>query len=304
MLKVARRVVFVLIAANSVCPVAAQPAPGRTTRVSVATNGVQGNGTSSWPSVSADGRFVVFASSAASLVPEDTNGVDDVFVRDRATGTTTRVSVASDGTQANGPSSSGLTTISGDGRFVAFSSSATNLVPGDTNGVRDVFVHDRSTGATTRVSIATDGTQGDGVAYLGGISADGRVIAFSSFATNIVLGDTNAQRDVFVHDRITAETSRVSIATGGTQADSSSSISSLSSDGRFVVFLSYASNLAPFDANGTDDVFVHDRTTGVTSPVSIAVDGALGNARSSRPGSVCGWSVCRVLVPGQQPGGG
>jgi archaellum component FlaF (FlaF/FlaG flagellin family) len=129
-------------------------------------------------------------------VPGDTNGTWDVFVHDRVTGQTTRVSVASDGTQGNGHS--GSPSISADGRYVAFSSSASNLVPGDTNGRGDVFVHDRLTGQTTRVSVASDGTQGNGDSWWPSISADGRYVAFASEASNLVPGDTNGTWDVFV----------------------------------------------------------------------------------------------------------
>ena len=159
-------------------------------RVSVASSGVQGNGRSCCPSISADGRFVAFASEASNLVPGDTNGAWDVFVYDRQTGEITRVSVASDGAQGNGDS--GGPAISADGRFVAFYSSASNLVPGDTNGVEDVFVHDRLTGQTTRVSVASDGAQGNDLSWQPSISADGRFVAFASRASNLVPGDTMA----------------------------------------------------------------------------------------------------------------
>jgi len=196
-----------------------------TTRVSVATGGGQGFGGDSGDSaLSPDGRFVAFESLASNLVPGDTNGVSDIFVHDRQTGETTRVSVSTGGVQGNGPSH-GEMAISADGRVVAFTSEATNLVPGDTNGIEDIFVHDRQTGVTERVSVATGGGQAlwNGQPNIGGsenvtISADGRFVAFESFTNNLVPGDTNGVTDVFVHDRQTGETSRVSVATGGGQA--------------------------------------------------------------------------------------
>src|SRR5713226_470159 len=141
--------------------------------------------------------------------------------------TTERVSVASGGTEGNAASLGSA--LSADGRFVAFDSAATDLVAGDTNGVSDVFAHDRQTGATERVSVASGGAQGDGSSGLIGfafppaLSADGRFIAFVSFATNLVAGDTNGATDVFVHDRLTGMTERVSVASDGTQANDVSS---------------------------------------------------------------------------------
>jgi Tol biopolymer transport system component len=181
-----------------------------TTRVSIASDGTQANSDSCFLSVSADGRYVAFYSLATNLVVGDTNDVPDIFVHDRQTGETTRVSVASDGTQASG--SSFLPSISADGRTVAFESGATNLVPGDTNGVTDVFVHDRQTGETARVSVGSDGTQANQVSYDPSVSADGRYVAFYSEASNLVPGDTNNEWDVFRHDRETGQTTRVSVA--------------------------------------------------------------------------------------------
>jgi Tol biopolymer transport system component len=254
---------------------------GTTTRVSVASNGTQGNDESRWPSISADGRYVAFNSIASNLVPGDTNGYADIFVHDRQTGQIIRVSVASDGMQAN--ERSGGASISADGRYVAFSSEASNLVPGDTNGWSDMFVHDRHTGQTSRVSLASDGTQGNIGSTGPSISADGRYVAFTSGANNLVPGDTNHSVDVFVHNRQTGQTSRVSVASGGTQANSFSDSASISADGRYVAFRSSASNLVPNDTNGWSDIFVHDRQTGETSRVSVASNGTQGNYWSWNP---------------------
>ena len=141
---------------------------------------------------------MVYASNADNLVPDDTNNGWDVFLHDRQTGQTTRVSVASDGIQAN--VSASAPSISADGRFVVFSSDSTNLVPGDTNNRSDIFLHDRETGQTTRVSVASDGTQGNNTSHYPSISADGRFSAFLSYSTNLVTGDTNGVKDVFVRN--------------------------------------------------------------------------------------------------------
>jgi Tol biopolymer transport system component len=167
----------------------------------VASDGTQGNGLSYYPSISADGRYVAFGSGASNLAPGDTNNERDVFLHDRESGATTRVSVASDGAQGN--SRSGAPAISADGRYVAFGSGASNLAPGDTNNAWDVFLHDRQSGATTRVSVASDGTQGnnDSVQFYPVISADGRYVSFESGASNLAPGDTNNAWDVFLHER-------------------------------------------------------------------------------------------------------
>jgi hypothetical protein len=262
-----------------------------TERVSVASDGTQGNGPSGYSglnwaqmSVSANGRYVTFDSNAANLVPDDTNGTRDVFVHDRQTGQTMRVSIDSSGMQANGFSA--WSSISADGRYVSFFSFATNLVPDDTNGFGDVFVHDGVTGETTRVSVASDGTQGNNSSgYYGevgiSISADGRYVAFRSGATNMVPGDTNGKADAFVHDRQTGQTTRVSVASDGTQGNDNSGLPSISADGRYVAFKSHASNLVVGDTNGINDAFVHDCQTGQTTRVSVASDGTQGNGESA-----------------------
>jgi PKD repeat protein len=251
---------------------------GQTERVSVASDGTEGNGFSAWPALSADGRYVAFCSSASNLVAGDTNGEVDVFVHDRQTGETERVSVASDGTEGN--CLSDIPSISSDGRYVAFQSCASNLVPDDTNMAGDVFVHDRQTGQTERVSVANDGSQANGGSGKPSISADGRYVAFVSCAPNLVAGDTNSWPDIFVHDRQTGQTERMSVASDGTEADRCSDWPSVSADGRYVTFTSIASNLVAGDMEGTYDVFVHDRQTGETERVCVASDGTPGNGRS------------------------
>ncbi|MEN6642914.1 MAG: Ig-like domain-containing protein [Armatimonadia bacterium] len=245
---------------------------GTTTRVSVATGGAQGDDKSFDSSISANGRYVAFYSRARNLVAGDTNCYPDVFVHDCTTGSTTRVSVATGGAQANGDSD--RPSISADGRYVAFVSEASNLVAGDTGDFQDVFLHDRTTGTTTRVSVATGGAQANGHNFDPSISADGRYVAFSSWGSNLVAGDTNERDDVFVHDRTTGTTTRVSVATGGAQGDSTSGYPSISANGRYVAFESEASNLVAGDTNGTYDVFIRDTlgvTTRPTAPTAVTI---------------------------------
>ncbi len=253
---------------------------GTTERVSVDSGGAQGNGFSTEPSISADGRFVAF-SSIANLVVGDTNGFYDVFVRDRLSGTTERVSVATGGTQGNDYSYD--PSISADGRFVAFFSLTTNLVAGDTNASTDIFVRDRQSGTTERVSVDSGGAQGNQDSAQPWISADGRFVAFHSDASNLVAGDTNASYDVFVHDRQSGTTERVSLATGGAQGDQDSYDASISADGRYVAFMSRATNLVAGDTNALSDIFVRDRQSGTTERVSVATGGAQGNQDSALP---------------------
>jgi len=255
--------------------------PGTTERVSVDSAGNEGNAHSWGADISADGRYVAFLSDASNLVPSDTNRVGDVFVHDRETGTTTRVSVDSAGNEGDDVSS--YPDISADGRYVAFESSASNLVPGDTNGHCDIFVHERQTGVTERVSVDTAGNEGDYESYMPAISADGRYVAFQSGALNLVPGDTNAEMDIFVHDRQTGITERVSVDSGGNEGNGQSDPPAISADGRYVAFGSWASNLVAADTNADMDVFVHDRQTGVTERVSVDSAGNEGGHWSRYP---------------------
>lgn len=279
---------------------------GRTTRVSVDSGGLQGNQRSEDPSISPDGRYVAFTSRAADLVPGDTNGFEDVFVHDRRTGWTTRVSVDAGGIQGNANSAAPF--ISTDGRFVAFHSYASNLVPGDTNGWADVFVHDRQTGQITRVSMDGGGIQGNGNSYLSSIAADGRMAAYQSDASNLVPGDTNNVSDVFVRDLQTGQMTRVSVDSGRVQGNDASYNPSLSSDSRFVAFSSWADHLVPGDTNSSLDVFVHDQQTGQTTRVSVDSGGLQGNDWSYSPSIssdgrfVTFESAASNLVPGDTNG--
>ena len=307
---------------------------GITERVSVASAGTQANDDVFTLSLSANGRFVAFGSYATNLVAGDTNTVIDVFVHDRNTATTERVSVATAGTQANDESVSPA--ISSDGRFVAFRSDATNLVLNDTNNKSDIFVHDRQTGSTVRVSVASDGTQANGDSISPAISSDGRFVAFASEASNLVGGDTNNKADIFLRDRqkdttelivgpaefntasgiiivapaispdggflgfrsnaddlvpgdtnnsfdtflIDSDTfiaKRLSVSSSEVEGNSDSSRPAISSNNRYVVFSSIATNLVSKDTNGSEDVFVRDRDAGKTRRVSIAFDGSEGD---------------------------
>lgn len=278
-------------------------ATGAISRVSVATGGGQADGSSTTPAVSSDGRFVAFQSTAANLAPGDTNGVSDVFVRDRLLGTTSRVSVSTGGVQGN--SFSGYAAISADGGHVAFMSSASTLVPGDTNSTADVFVHDRSTGATVRASVSGEGSQGNSSTEAGALSSDGHHAVLWSHASNLVPGDTNMSSDVFVRDLWAGTTERVSVDSSGAQQNWYSGWTpSISGNGRWVAFCSWATNLVPGDTNGAYDVFVHDRWNGKTVRVSVGAAGTQGNSMSmgsaiSSDGRVVAmWSKASNLVAG------
>ncbi|MBL8767022.1 MAG: PD40 domain-containing protein [Planctomycetes bacterium] len=229
---------------------------GKTSRVSVDSAGIEANEGSFAPAVSSSGRFVAYSSLADNLVDGDLNAKRDVFVHDRKTQRTSRVSVDSAGLEGDGDSSEPA--VSSNGRFVAFVSESTNLVAGDVNARRDVFVHDRTTGETTRVSLDSAGVEGNGHSSSPAVSSSGRFVAFVSESTNLVPGDVNAKRDVFVHDRKTGQTRRVSVDPTGTDADGHSGAPAVSAKGRFTAFESAATNLIPDDVNGVVDVFVHD----------------------------------------------
>jgi uncharacterized repeat protein (TIGR01451 family) len=254
----------------------------QTTLISVASDGTHGNSDSFYPAISADGRYVAFISNASNLVSGDTNNFWDIFVHDRTTGVTRRVSVSSNGTQANYHSSE-RPAISADGRYVAFTNYASNLIIGDTNGEGDIYIHDCITGETLRVSVASDGTQGNGASYEPSISTDGRYVAFVSWATNLVNEGTMDHYNIYVHDQVTGETELVSVASDGTQGNGSSFNTAISAEGRYVTFYSEATNLVENDTNGRDDVFVHDRLTGETRRASIASNGTQGNQVSRLP---------------------
>ena len=222
-----------------------------------------------------------------------------MFVRDRKLHKTTLVSISTAGVQGN--SDSTVPAISADGRYVVFVSDATNLVAGDTNGYGDVFVRDRKLHRTYRVSVSTAGLQANSDSYQPSISANGRYVAFSSNATNLVAGDTNLVEDVFVRDRTLHKTTRVSVNSAGVQGNDTSFDASITASGRYVAFDSYASNLVATDTNGYEDVFLRDRTLHKTVRVSLDSSGVQGNANSFGGSISANGRFVAFDVVGQQP---
>ena len=304
-----------------------------TERVSLTSGGAQATGPAgmdqemffSPPAISADGRYVAFVSNATNLVPGDSNGATDVFVRDRLAGTTERASVSNAGIQGNGNSYRPVT-ISGDGRYVAFQTQATNLdptpgassynvvlrdrvamttravgggsasalptlpangnliaffsyvelVPGDSFNTPDVFVRNLGSNAVQRVSQSSGGVIGNGPSLDNRISGNGSVVAFDSQASNLVAGDTNGVRDVFVKTLASGVTERVSVASDETQGngpspDSFDRAPAVSADGRYIGFLSQATNLYPGAENDINHLglYIRDRTAGTTTLASV-----------------------------------
>jgi hypothetical protein len=221
----------------------------QTVRISLANNGAQANGSSFGCAFSADGRFLAFASHAANLVPGDTNAVDDVFVRDLFGADTERVSLNSAGVQGNGNVANAPPAISANGRFVVFAAYASNLVAGDTNSTQDVFVRDRQTGQTERVSVNSSGVQMPAGSYALGaaVSADGRFVAFHATAPNLPGGNATGA-GIFVRDRLNSTTTRVSVNSNGAPENGNSVWPSMSADGRYVAFESGASDQVEGDA--------------------------------------------------------
>ena len=254
---------------------------GTTTLLSTATGGTQGNNVSSVAAITDDGRYVFFNSTATNLVSGDSNAVLDVFMRDTQTGITTRVSTLSDGSQANGASQN--VDVTGNGAFIGFQSTATNLVASDSNGFSDVFVKNLSTGAVTRVSVADDESQANGNSLVARLSDDGNRVSFVSTASNLTANDTNgAVTDIFVRDIAAGTTVLASVAIGGGSGDAGSSGASISGNGRYVVFQSDATNLVAGDTNGATDIFVRDLQTNTTTRVSTATDGSQSNELSGQ----------------------
>lgn len=311
---------------------------GETELISVSIDGSPANGDSTRPAISADGRYVAFVSWASNLVPNDNNNscdtnndniftenCPDVFIRDRLAGVTEVVSVSTEGELGNGASAgfwlndANSLSISGDGRYVAFASMASNLVAGDTNGAADILVRDRQTGSTERASVSRENGQAQYGGQQPAISADGAFVAFTSLSGDLVEGDTNNKTDVFVRDLRARTTERVSDNWNGCDSPSLSGDGRwvlsrgsynlrpalylhdrltrgtyriegarepyeprLSLDGRFVAFSSHEA-LVPDDTNGATDVFVYDRITAAIERVSVASSGTEGNGPSQSP---------------------
>lgn len=252
-------------------------AAGTTERVSVDSAGVEANNSSYQPKITPDGRYVVFMSEATNLVPGDTNGVRDVFVRDRLADITTRISVSSTGAESNDDSFINGGTVSANGRLILFHSRATNLVAGDTNGFMDVFVHDRTTGLTTRVSVTDTGAEANFDCYSADISSNGAHIAFHTSADNIITGDTNNAMDTFIVTRATGAIAYAAQSVAGTQANGDTYGLKFADNGN-IAFTSAATNLISDDLNGVTDIFVRDGPgVGPIEMISIGINGQTNN---------------------------
>ncbi len=270
---------------TAVVPAWAEDEPALS-RVSIAADGRQGNGASSRPVISGDGRIAAFHSNATNLVTADWDGLGGVLVKDLGTGEVSRV----------GP---GLSpSLSHDGRYVAFQSGSASLVPDDTNGRYDVFVHDRQENTTKRVSVASDGAQGNGDSQDPKIAAGGRFVVFTSSATNLAPGATGTNRKIFVHDLETATTSEVSVRPDGGSATRDSNLATISADGRHVAFSSQAKDLVP--GAGSLDLFsayVRDLQNGTTRRLPSGF--VKGTVTISADGRFVGYHDNRSdLVPG------
>ncbi len=245
----------------------------KTELVSLNSNGFAGNRASYSSSLSSDGRFVVFESAATNLVKNDSNNYPDIFIHDRLRHQTRRVNLASDGSQADKgnhpwPVLGEKPEISDNGRFIAFASEATNLVPNDTNGLRDIFIHDRHQRTTTRVSVDSGGEQSNGASDQPSLSGNGRFVAFQSTATNLAQGITVLYVNVLVNDRLTGQTTLISDPQlGGIQPN-------ISTNGRHVSYMTLFKDWLP---NGVWNVTVHDRVTKQAAIVSRDNLGGYGN---------------------------
>lgn len=260
-------------------------ATGTTTLVSVNNNDESGNGRSLNPVMTADGSTVAFQSYASDLVSGDSNGTSDAFVRDLVAGTTMLVSVNTSGNSGNGFSDKPV--ISADGSNVAFASDASDLVSDDSNGTRDVFVHNLVAGTTTLVSVNSSGTSGNSSSDKPVISADGSTVAFESDASDLVSGDGNGTRDVFVRDLVAGTSTLVNVTNSGNSGNSGSVMPTISGDGRKVAFRSFASDLVPGDDNGTSDIFVRDLVADTTILISINASGnSANNGTGFLPGPI------------------
>ena len=251
---------------------------GPLTRASVGPDGAPGQGDSSSATLSADGRYVAFQSTAADLVTGDTNGVSDVFVRDRVGATTTRVSVVADGTEGNGESIT--PTVSADGRFVVYSSRATNLAPGSTGTALRVLVHDRESGTTTEASVRPDGSSGSVNYSAATISADGRYVAFGAHSRDLApVAGASSLYTAYIRDMQAGTTTRIDGRTPGRMLVSFGSAVSISSDGRYVTFAAAFSGLTTTDS--ITNVLRYDRITRQSRVVSAGLGGAPANKSST-----------------------
>jgi RHS repeat-associated protein len=220
-------------------------------------------------------------SPAPSTLYSYTVSAADAAGNSSAQSTSASATTAAGGTGSDPDGASSNPVVSADGHYVAFRSDATNLVSGDTNGVGDIFLRDRQTNATTRISVSTGGTQANAASALPAISDDGRYVAYQSDATNLVSGDTNAATDIFLFDRVAATTTRVSVDSSGVQANGASQDTALSADGSTVAFGSAGTNLVSGDTNAKSDVFVRTLASGTTIRASVTNTGSQGDDTSS-----------------------
>ena len=238
---------------------------GTTARVSVGTEGQQGDNASVSPSMSPDGRYVAFSSIATSLTTADPDNLEDIYLRDRDTDAdgimdepgaaqTTLVSVSSE--EVKEKTTNQFPAVSANGHSVAFQSLADEWVPGDTNRADDIYLRDTVAGTTARVSIGMGGADTNQESGEASISDDGRYVAFSSQASNLVPGDTNEARDIFVADRATGAITRQSVSSSGGQGAGRSSGPQISADGTVVVFESEADGLGPHSSH--PDIYVRE----------------------------------------------
>lgn len=253
-----------------------------TERLSLTWEGVQLAGSSGIKGMSADGRFILIATTAPNFIPEDTDDQPDLFLVDRALNTAVQVNVSGVDHQPVEPELSGAS-LSADGRIITFGSLADNVVPGDSNGKRGLYVYDWLTGVVRRVSTNGAGElSSTSVLPNPSLSADGRYVSFTSAAINLVPGDLNGRKDVFVKDMHTGSVQRVSVANNGTEGNHDSGLSLLSADGRYVLFYSLANNLVPGDLNATGDMFLYDRTKRTIEPTSLSSKGVKANGLTIR----------------------
>ena len=258
-----------------------ETATGVTTRITGGWDDSALNGWVGEPQISADGSTIVYASLASNIVPDDTNGTADVFEYDVDTGVTIKVSRSAIGANANGPSSHPA--VSADGSLIVYESTATDIVADDTNTASDVFAYDTITGTTDRASLTESGGQADAASDHPGLAPDGSTVVFESQATNLTEIATQAGYDIYVRDLATGAVALVSVATDGTPGDGPSRNPRISADGLTVVYESEASNLVAGDTNSTADVFAHETSSGATTRVSVADDGTETDAASRYP---------------------
>jgi len=254
---------------------------GTVTLFSSDSSSVPGNAASDQPVASAHGTNIVFNSIATDLAFNATNGSQHIFSKDYYTGVVTLVSSSASGVQ--GDAYSFDPSVSSDGSKVAFTSTSDNLVTGDTNTSNDIFVKNLTTGAVTLVSTTSAGVQANNHSGSASISADGSKVAFVSYADNLVAGDSNGQRDIFVKDLNTGALTLVSSSSAGVKGNDFSEMPSISADGTKVVFASSANNLVAGDTNGEEDIFLKDLTTGAISLISADVNGLQGVRDSNTP---------------------